>query len=177
MDAFACLGLDRSLVIDEDDLSAAFREVGKERHPDHGGSVEAFEELEQAQRTLKDPASRLKHWLELEGVDGSLRGAVGSELMDLFTELGDLLQRADALIRDREAAASALAKAMLEGKTQAVRDELEAVLVKIESAVESRTVLFPDIAAGQHDGWEVARDLTFLSKWQGQARERFGSLW
>ncbi len=33
------------------------------------------EEAELAFRTLKDPASRLKHWLELEEIEGNLRGS------------------------------------------------------------------------------------------------------
>lgn len=177
MDAFACLGLERRLGLDDHTLSAAFREAGKRNHPDSGGSVEEFEKVEQAFRVLKDPASRLKHWLELEGIAGDLRGSVSSELMTMFTELGDLLQRADALIREREAATSALAKAMLEGRTQELRDELEKIVGKLESMVAQRVAGFPAIESANADGWEVARELTFLTKWEGQVRERYGSLW
>lgn len=177
MDGFDCLGLERRLQIDDEMLSAAFREAGKQHHPDSGGSAEGFEKVEQAHRVLKDPALRLKHWLELEGVPGNLRGSVGSELMTMFTSLGDLLQRADALIREREAASSALAKAMLEGRTQELRDELEEVVGKLEVMVAQRVTEFSAIESGKADGWEVARDLAFLSKWQGQVRERFASLW
>jgi curved DNA-binding protein CbpA len=177
MDGFKCLGLERRLQIDDEALSAAFRDAGKRKHPDHGGSVEEFEEIEQAHRMLKSPGSRLRHWLELEGISGDLRGSVGSELMTIFTELGDLLQQADALIRERDAAASALAKAMLEGRTQELRDGLEGMVAKLEAMVGERVACFADIESGNRDGWELARELTFLSKWQGQVRERFGALW
>ena len=177
MDAFEVLGLERGLAVDEESLAKAFREAGRARHPDHGGSVESFEEAEQAHRLLKDPASRLKHWLELKGVDGDLRGSIGSDLMSLFMELGERLQRADALIREREHSSSALAKAMLEGRTQEIRDELEEALAKLEALLAERIQQFSGVESGQVDGWELARELAFLSKWQGQARERFGCLW
>ncbi|WP_234044943.1 DnaJ domain-containing protein [Haloferula rosea] len=177
MDAFDCLGLERRLSLDDDEISAAFRAKGKLCHPDSGGSVAAFESLEAASQTLKDPGRRLKHWLELENRPGDLRGSVSSELMSLFTELGELLQQADALIREREAAGSALAKAMLEARTQSVRDGLEDITGKLDALVASRVAGFEAVESGAADGWEVARDLAFLSKWQGQVRERFASLW
>jgi len=177
MDAFGILGLERRLRLEDEAISAAFREQGKTRHPDGGGSVAEFEELEQAHQILKDPARRLRHWLELEEVSGNLRGSVGTELMAMFSELGELLQQADALIRERESAASALAKAMLEGRTQGVRDDLETITAGLDSLVQARVARFAAVESGTADGWELARDLTFLSKWQAQVRERFASLW
>ncbi|MGE9270202.1 MAG: hypothetical protein ACQKBU_05310 [Verrucomicrobiales bacterium] len=177
MDAFHSLGLERSLLLEDEQITEAFVNTGKQAHPDAGGRVEDFEKLEQSARLLRAPGERLKHWLELEGIEGHLRGSVSGDLMGMFSELGELLQRADALIRERSAAGSALAKALLEGRTQEVRDDLERVGGELEAMVSARVAGFPEVEAMERDGWELARELIFLAKWQGQVRQRFGQLW
>lgn len=177
MDAFAELGLERRLVLDGERLKEAYATAGKRAHPDAGGSPGDFERVSAAHGTLSRPVSRLTHWLELEGVGGSLRGPVSAAMMDVFSELGDLLQRVDGLLRERQGASSALAKAMLEGRTQRAREELEAMQEKLEAMVAGRVAGFAEVEAGGRDGWAVARELGFLDKWRGQVRERYASLW
>lgn len=177
MDAFAELGLERRLVLDEEALDSAYASAGKRAHPDAGGSQEAFEAVAKAKETLARPVARLKHWLEIEGVPGDLRGPVSSGLMDVFSELGGLLQRVDELLRERESASSALAKAMLEGRTQEAREDLEAMQERLEGMTDEAVERFPEIERGEGDGWSLARELGFLEKWRGEVRERFAGLW
>lgn len=177
MDAFETLGLPRRLTLGDDEIGAAFRTAGKRHHPDSGGGPAAFETVQKAGQTLLDPGARLRHWLELRGIPGELRGEVSSGLMDGFSEVGELLQRADALSREREKASSALAKAMLEGRTQTCRDELETMIDRLEGMIAERVGRFDAVERGEADGWTVARELGFLSKWRGQVRERFAALW
>lgn len=179
MDAYSELGLERKLGLSDETVRGAFRAVGKSRHPDGdgGGDVEGFSRLQEAMRVLLDPAARLRCWLELEGVAGELRGAISNDLMEVFSQVGGVLQRADALIRERDGAESALAKALLEGRVQGCREELEEVQQGLAGMVAERVVRFEGIEAGEVDGWEVARDLAFLAKWEAQVAERFGGLW
>ncbi|GAA5480929.1 hypothetical protein [Haloferula sargassicola] len=177
MDAFAELGLERRLVISDEEIRAAFREAGKSRHPDAGGDAGDFERLQQAVTLLTDPSERLKQWLELEGIEGSLRGAVGSGVMDLFSEIGRKLQQADAVIREKEAAQSLLAKALLEAKAQDCRERLEVCQQRLEVERRQREESFPAVESGRADGWQLARELAFIGKWLGQVRARYAALW
>lgn len=177
MDAYEVLGLERRLAIDLCELKEAGAAAGKRTHPDAGGTREEFERVGKARDLLERPVARLRHWLELEGVAGDLRGPVAAGMMDVFSELGALLQRVDELLREREKAGSALARAMLEGRSQEAREALEAMQEKLERMVAARVEDFPEVEAGRRDGWEVARELGFLEKWRGEVRERFGRLW
>ncbi len=177
MDAFAELGLERRLVLDEEALDEAFAAAGKRTHPDAGGTREAFERVAKAKETLARPVLRLRHWLEIEGVPGDLRGPVSAGMMDVFSELGGLLQRVDELLRERERASSALARAMLEGRTQAAREELEAMQDKLQAMAGEAVAAFPEVERGARDGWELAREMGFVEKWRSEVRERFAELW
>lgn len=177
MDAFVELGLPRDPAVSVDQVREAFREAGKQRHPDAGGEAGDFARLQEAMTILSDPGARLRHWLELEGIDGGMRGPLGEGLMELFGTVGECLQEADALIRERQAASSALVKALLENRVQVVRERLEAMQDRIENETRSRGEAFAAIARGEVDGWLIARELAFLGKWRGQLRERYGALW
>lgn len=177
MDAFAQLGLPRRLDLSEEELRTAFREAGKRVHPDAGGTELEFAKLQESFVLLGSPSRRLKHWLVLQGVPGEERGSISPELMDLFTQVGGIVQPADELIRQREAALSVLGKAMLEGRTQQTRESLERMQSVLDEAIAEKSSAFPQVESGAVDGWQVTRDLAFLEKWQAQLRERYGKLW
>lgn len=176
-DAFEQLGLLRRLDLSEEELRSAFREAGKRVHPDAGGSDTEFSKLQEAFTLLSSPSRRLKHWLVLQGVAGDERGSISPELMDLFTQVGGIVQPADELIRQREAALSVLGKAMLEGRTQQTRESLERMQTVLDEAIAAKSSAFPEVGVGTADGWQLTRDLAFLEKWQAQLRERYGKLW
>ncbi|MBB5353650.1 hypothetical protein HNR46_003911 [Haloferula luteola] len=177
MDAFAELGLERRLEWSGEALRAAFREAGKTRHPDGGGTVEGFERLQQALACLIDPGARLRHWLELEGREGELRGAVGPGVMDFFSSIGPVLQEADGLLKEREGAQSQLARALLEPRIQECREKLEGIQEQLDVAREERESRFPEVERGELDGWTVARELAFFGKWSAQIRAKFAAMW
>lgn len=177
MDAYAILGLGRKLVIDADMIRDAFQETARRAHPDAGGRREDFEMVEQASALLLEPGRRLGHWLELGAIEGSLRGPVADEVMEIFTEVGPVLQTTDELLRERERTTSMLAKALLEPRVMAARETLEQLQERLEEAGARRTALFPVIETGEEDGWRIARELAFFAKWRAQVRERFAGLW
>lgn len=178
--AFEILGIKPCLVLSDEALREAFREAGKLAHPDAGGDDGEFAVLAAAMEILASPSRRLKHWLELRGNPADVRGAVDGPMMDLFAEVGALTQQADALIRKRDAAKSALGLALLEAETQANREAVEQMIQRIESSIQRECAVFPEmenaadceLAAASR----IARNLAFLEKWRMGLRSLFPRL-
>lgn len=177
MDPFTRLGLEQRLTFSEAELREAFRAASKSGHPDAGGSGDEFALLQDAFARLSSPSRRLRCWLEAKGLTGEERGAISPALLDLFGLVGTALQQADGVTKRREAALSALAKAMLEPAVQQAREALEAALEPVATAIQAEEAHFPDLEAGHGDPWPVARDLAFLEKWQAELKSRFAGLW
>ena len=174
MNAFEVLGLKPCLVIGREELNRVFREAGKWAHPDAGGSEEAFARLQAAVDILQSPARRLKTWLEFKGLEVNARGSISNQLMDEFARVGKVTQHAEALIRKREAAQSALARAMLENETQLCREQVELCQSRIEMLVGGIVGKFTGLEGAEvallEPALEWYRDLTFLEKWQASLR-------
>ncbi len=179
MNPFEILGLEPRLALDRDALNQAFRDAGKLAHPDAGGSEEGFAQLQAAVNVLSSPARRLRAWLESKGVQVDCRGSVGSEMMDEFGRVGEVSQQAEAVIRKREAAQSALAKAMIESETQLCREELGAAMSRLEGLIEGICSEFPGLDQSgciPDEAMQWHRDLTFLEKWRASLRALFAKL-
>jgi molecular chaperone HscB len=103
-DYFTFMGLPRQLGIDAQDLERRFRDLSRQFHPDffHNAtpaerlaSLERSSYLNDAFRTLRNPASRIEHLLALEGLapaksDGG-HAAVPPSLLEEVFELNELL--------------------------------------------------------------------------------------
>ena len=170
MNAFGTLGIRPRLVISEEELRESFRDAGKRVHPDAGGQEGEFAALREAMAVLSSPSRRLRHWLELRGVEVDVRGTIAPDLMDLFAGIGSVSQRAEGVIRKRTEAKSALAKALLEGETQLCRDDVESALAEVEENIQRICSGFPEMeTASGLDPVECGRfvrDLSFLEKWK-----------
>jgi hypothetical protein len=172
MNAFSQLQLPCSLGIDEAPLREAYRMASKESS---GESDQAT--LTAAYQLLRSPASRLRHWLELNGHEGDSRGVIDGELVDWFGHIGGVIQETDELLRRREQCQSALAKAMMENDMQAGRMRIEQWQARLHEWLTQKMGLFPAIEAGSvsaAEAWVCVRDLSFIEKWQHQLRERYG---
>lgn len=178
--AFRILGLDERLVVADAALRDAFREAGRLAHPDGGGSEADFAALREAMDTLSSPGRRLRQWLELRGILVETRGTVDAGLMDLFVEIGEAAQRAEALIRKREESKSALALAMLERESQLCREQIEQALGKVEKEIAaecSKFELFETSGSSDFsDALRTLRNLGFLEKWRVSLRSLFPRL-
>ena len=177
MNAFQLLGLPETPVVSEEALRDAFREAGKKAHPDAGGREEDFAAVREAHGILASPSRRVRHWLELRGVEVEARGAIGEGLMDLFSGIGAVSQRAEGVIRKREAARSSLSRALLEGEAQRCREEVEAGISALDAEIGERCGRIA--AAGEADGEglaRLARDLAFLEKWRQGLRACYARL-
>ena len=142
MDAFQILGMRPQLLLRDEALREAFREAGKQAHPDAGGGDGEFAVLREAFAVLSSPSRRLRHWLELRGTPGEVRGCIDTALMDLFAEVGAVSQRAEELIRKRDEAKSALVRALLEGQTQVCREAVERAISQVETMIRRECAAF-----------------------------------
>jgi curved DNA-binding protein CbpA len=178
--AFDRLGLQPTLALTDEALREAFRVAGKQSHPDAGGGEGEFSALNQAFATLSSPSSRLIEWLEWRGLAAETRGAIDPAVMDLFSEVGAVTQRSEALIRRRDEAKSALVRAMLEAETQQCREVLEAAIAKVEACIESACAVFPGLEQSTDPDAAfasmIARNLIFLEKWRAGLRSNFARL-
>jgi curved DNA-binding protein CbpA len=177
-DAFQILGIPARLVIPDETLGDAFREAGKQAHPDAGGGEGEFAALREAFAVVSSPSRRLKHWLELRGTPAEVRGTIDNSLMDLFAEVGAVTQQAEAVIRKRDEAKSSLVRAMLEGETQICRESVEAAIAKVEMLIARECEVFPDLekSVDLELASKAARNLAFLEKWRAGLRSCFSRL-
>ncbi len=180
INAFEILGTEPRLVLTEETLRDLFREAGKQAHPDAGGGEGEFAALREAFAIVSSPSRRLRHWLELRGKSGDVRGSIEGSLMEVFSEVGAVTQQAEACIRKREEAKSVLVRAMLEGETQVCREAVETAIAKVEGLIDRECEPFqewenseaPDIEAIS----KAARNLAFLEKWRAGLRGCYARL-
>ena len=178
MNAFERLGLPTGLVVSEEGIRDAFRKRAREAHPDSGGDEVEFAAMQAAQEVLLSPGRRLREWLEMKGGEVDSRGMIDSGLMDLFQEVAGVGSEAEAAVKAKEKALSALAKGLAEVSMMAARERVGALLSKIVEEIEKRIARFPEIE-GTADallGGKVVRDLVFLEKWRGTLRGLYGRL-
>ena len=176
MDAFVELGVERDLRVTEEELRERFDQLSAERHPDAGGTSEGFARLREAHEILRRSATRLRHWLELEGYPAERVGSVPEEVAGLFGEVGALLSRAQALVRKVAEAQSALARSLAERERMELSEELESARAGLEErrvVLEERLPGFQDCGAVAcvEEAQEVAASLAFLERWEAQVRE------
>jgi len=176
-DAFQMLGVEKRLGISAEELREAFREAGKQLHPDAGGGEGDFADLQRAHDILASPSRRLSHWLELRGTKIDPRGAVDDSLMDLFAGVGSRMQKCEALIRKRDDAKSALGRALLEDETQRCREELEDMIARVNDRIKCECAAFSryedTVPLDATGAARSVRNLAFLEKWQASLRAIF----
>lgn len=173
-DFFQLLQLARRPYHGDAEIRAAFQRRAAEAHPDAAGGGEAqFAELTRAHETLRDPALRLRHLLELEGhaADSS---AIPDELMVLFPRMARMRQQIDTFLAKRGQARGGVARALLAGEEVAVRKEAAEVgeLLQWENEravadLKRADAAWPDLAGLT----ALQGRFAFLGKWSGQLRE------
>ncbi|MEZ5383881.1 MAG: hypothetical protein R3F13_00040 [Prosthecobacter sp.] len=182
--AFALLGLPRAAALDPDALQQAWLAASRAAHPDQpGGDAARAAEINTAHQTLLSPEKRLKHLLELHEVPWKAV-PISEEMMVLFGRIGAALHDTTSFIKRRQAAASALAKALLAPEEMRLREKLEALAAEIEGDRETHLAHLPAIdarlesgdTATLHDLQILQARLAYLSKWQQQIREALLSL-
>jgi precorrin-6B methylase 1 len=89
--------------------------------------------------------------------------------MTLFSQIGPQLQNAVVLTKKKQAASSAIAKALLAPEELKLREVLEDLTAQIEAR---RAEVLASLADASLDQIQVVQaTLAYLAKWQGQIRE------
>jgi len=177
--AFALLGLPRAAALDPDALQQAWLAASRAAHPDQpGGDAAQAAEINAAHETLQSPEKRLKHLLELHQTPWRAV-PIDDTLMAIFSQLGPLLQSVAGLLKRRQTAASALAKALLAPEEMRLREQLEELGLQLEAQrsalLETLPAFDARLAAGDSSVWvelqTMQAKLSYLIKWQAQVRE------
>jgi curved DNA-binding protein CbpA len=172
-DSFALLGIPRAPWVDAIVVSESFQRLASSTHPDvAGGSGIAFAELNAAWQTLRDPASCLRHYLELEHPSAlAFSEKAPPELGDLFMDIAEARQSTQVLATKLAASNSPLSRALLEGERLVAVKRLDALSAQIASrhAAATATLRAPDVAP---EALAVSLGmLIFLQKWAAQLKE------
>ncbi len=176
-DAFASLGLPRRLALSLDEIEARWRELSREAHPDAAtGNADHAAEINRAYEVLRNAGSRLRHWLELNGVDIPRNASIDEDLMTQFGEVGAVIASADAFLIKKKAASSAIARALLSDEEFTVQKAIQGRMADLKGQIEG--------IAGQFDAFEEDHSaalrglekLRFLEKWFQQCQERLVGL-
>src|SRR5512142_1727804 len=115
-DYFAFLGLPRKLAVDVSDLDRRLRTLSPQFHPDYYcnatsservASLERASYLNDAYRTLRDPAARVQYLVEIEGVALKHRGGTTNGVSpQLLEEVFEMNEQLDAIRATRAAGAA-----------------------------------------------------------------------
>jgi curved DNA-binding protein CbpA len=203
MDNFVLLGQARRPWIDPDFLKASFLEISARAHPDRvqaatgperDVATAGFAELNAAYNCLRDPKQRLLHLLELEsGTPSANVQTIAPGTMDLSLEVGQICRQADGILSGKARAASPLAQAQWFEKGLACAETLGSLQQRIHLR---RDQLLEELKA-MNAAWnaapppgsparaealplrrleEIGRELSYITRWDGQIRERLVQL-
>ncbi len=186
-DAFAVLGLPRSVALDGEALRKAYAAHSRSAHPDHGGDEIRAADVNAAYETLRTPDKRLKHLLELAAPEDERRWRtvpMDEGMMSLFSELGKALEASTRFIEQKSKAQSALGKALLANEEMQQREALERIGFELENCRLEMEALLPGLDAALEtqdaSAWKqlgaTQAKFAYLAKWQTQVRERLLAL-
>ena len=175
---FAVFGLPARPVIDVGQLSDLYANKSKIAHPDRAADSD-FTILNEAFRTLSDPASRLWHLLSIAGVEPQST-TPSPEISGWFGRVASGLQRFDQKLQPLAQETSSLLRAVKIREVQPAESELENLskeltrqkeaLLQATAQIDAR---WPESqTADQVSLAQIACDLRFIEKWLAQIAER-----
>jgi curved DNA-binding protein CbpA len=183
-DYFATLQQPRRPWLNLEALKEDFHRKTAECHPDVSGGVDDghFAGLNAAYTALRDPASRLRHLLELEAPERLAPSReIPPALADLFMSVAGFRHALDAFSKKESAASSALARALLAGERLALSRQGAAIRADLEAAYDAAM----DTLRALDSDWEkdprpsdtaerlavLHHQCAYLSKWRSQLAE------
>ena len=185
LDCYEELSQKRCLELNSDNLREKFQELSKCHHPDAGGDELVFSRINRAHSILFNPSSRVEHLYELLFQD-SIRtdGPLSSNVMELFSEIGELTISADGLIKKKEKTLTSVGEALIAKDIAKLQTQLFEMNGKVRGAKSAILKTFPDIDhliqtdsdAAKEKMELCARDLSFLGKWEKEIMSRMQSI-
>lgn len=157
-------------------MKAKFHGLTARLHPDVAGEGGDFPALNAAYQTLREPAPRLRHLLELESPEALAGGKdAPAGIAELFMKMGGLQQSLHAF-RARQPA-TPLAQAVLVPERLALERAFQEALAGLDAKEAALREELRELDAR----WETGKPMTrlaalyqgfsYLAKWSGQARE------
>jgi DnaJ-domain-containing protein 1 len=176
IDYFALFGLERRPLIDLESLGELYFRRSEQANRGSQGDLATINE---AFRTLSNPAARLEYLLRLQFGDLPPR-QINPAFGALFGQLANLLARFDNALSKVASQTSPLLRALHFQETASLQEDLATLGAAL---LEQRTLLvdrinalnekWPDHASETRDDLaQIALDLTFVDKWQQQLKER-----
>jgi len=176
--AFEILDLEPSLDLGEDQLRQVFQQASTAHHPDQGGSAEQFERINRAYQSLKSRPKRIIALLEHFEVEFDARGDLSPTISNLFQEVGDLVQNAKALLKQKDETTNTLSKALLEPKILTLQQQLSNQIAELNQSENTLWLAISDLEELEVETLQqTARSLSFIQKWRSQLQECFARCW
>jgi curved DNA-binding protein CbpA len=175
-DAFAVFGIGRRPLIDESALKESYLELAADRHPDASrGDEEEFHLVQEAYKTLRDPAMRLRHLLELTFPTFKRDGGDVPHA-EIFMRAGQAVQAARAVSQRLENTSSALARALLSPEIAEALRQIRTASSFVQQADDNLAKQlhdldsqWPDISPDELSA--LATAFRFVSRWKSQLSE------
>lgn len=171
-DHFAELGLPRAAWIDPEEVKFRHHELMASSHPDKSqGDGDRATRLNKARRILENPATRLRHLLEL-GFPEFQSNEKPQPDWDLFSRTGEAARLAAQVASNQASATSPLARAVANKQAGDVRRKLAALSEELTShaeALKEKTTSL-DLADAQALS-NLAEEWIFLNRWQSAIHE------
>ena len=179
-DFFALMEEPRRPWLEAEALKAKYHQFTALHHPDVAGATADFAEINRAYQTLADPASRLRHLLELEAPGALARGQpVPEEVAEFFAPVAEASQGFDGFLKKHAGAASPLGKALLSTEQYRVQERMEETIAGLQEKQEALLGRVRDADALWLTDREAAlraiarlwQSLGYIAKWLATLRE------
>jgi curved DNA-binding protein CbpA len=187
-DYFALLDQPRAPWLDPAALKDTYHRRTLQNHPDTAAADNEsdFAELNEAYQVLQDPKRRLHHLLGLENcAPPSANQSIPRELQDLFLLIGELSQRANALLAKMRTTSNALSRSLLKPQIVELQKEVATLCEKVRNLEAAANGQLREInSAWQNDrrGQVAAMSdlystFAYIGRWSAQLDELAFQLW
>lgn len=178
-DHFAEFGIPRVAWIDAEEVKLRHHTLMAASHPDKAqGDGDRATRLNVARRVLENPATRLRHLLELEFPAFHSHEKPQPD-WDFFSRTSDAVRLAEQISSAGRSATSPLARAV--AKSQAVDartklNSLQAELAQRRKVLEKKTITLPLPLNNPQAASHLVEEWIFLNRWQGLLHEAMSCL-
>lgn len=184
-DYFALLDQAPRPWLDEQELKSVYHAKTLELHPDARSAAgcvaeaDSFAALNEAYRTLRDPALRLHYLLGLHGPAGEPDNSIPAAIQELFPTISSAMAEAKRVAAKLSAVQAELMRGLLAAEALRARNEIERLLERLaalrETALGELLAIDQDWDPGSQrsiaSARELQRTLTYLSRWIAQLKE------
>ena len=173
LDCFKILKIPRRPWLEESEVQERFHQLAANLHPDvAAGSTGEFADLNQAWQTLRSPASRLRHFLELEHPDllPPTEFTIPKD-PELFMRVSELQHAARTLSTELTESKSPLNRALLEPRRLQLLQIIKSLGAEVADQIAAVHRLIQSSEPTPESLTSALNELIFLEKWSGQLRE------